>query len=437
MICRCMHIFQRYSYSYKRKRVYAKCSGEQSPPFQNKSLSYLALTMRLSTPTNSLRMKSHRWTAHMTMPRWIYHGYPWSVAALHHGDQPTINKRTSLMDMAFPPAAGGGEKIRPRDAAQVSICANVAVNPRCSVFCTILWILSRTCTWFSTARCMGTGDGGQKKGGGRGRQQPRTDVFRQKTPHGKGFIIARFCRFFDCFARIHCKFHHFVELLLEFTTIHHPIGSVLPKPALPSWALTRYLRSIDPSKCWHCPGWKMLVFDFCLQQRCGGLGVRCGYANQVGKRGQKIGILSSGCWKRVLSDLLTKPCEPWTGVNLIKGPVITRPWIVSLDPGQFWFPSGTYTNWFTGKVNTPHRFQKNHVTTLTEILWRSPYQWFSDPSIFPADFTRSLKRSLPNQGTMIIWLVNHTGGSTRALDSWSCVYSNQSRLFFDCWVLNS
>lgn len=68
--------------------------------------------------------------------------------------------------------------------------------------------------------------------------------------------------------------------------------------------------------------------------------------------------------KRVLSDLLTKPCEPWTGVNLIKGPVITRPWIVSLDPGQFWFPSGTYTNWFTGKVNTLHRFQKNHVTTL-------------------------------------------------------------------------
>lgn len=179
--------------------------------------------------------------------------------------------------------------------------------------------------------------------------------------------------------------------------------------------------------------------------------------------GSKIGIRSSGCWKRVLSDLLTKPCEPWTGVNLIKGPVITRPWIVSLDPGQFWFPSGTYTNWFTGKVNTPHRFQKNHVTTLklsfdyhfetahpnwkknkiqvplrmAEILWRSPYQWFSDPSIFPPDSTRSLKRSLPNQGTMIIWLVNHTGGSTRALDSWSCVYSNQSRLFFDCWVLNS
>lgn len=85
---------------------------------------------------------------------------------------------------------------------------------------------------------------------------------------------------------------------------------------------------------------------------------------QLAHGGQKIGILSSGCWKRVLSDLLTKPCEPWTGVNLIKGPVITRPWIVSLDPGQFWFPSGTYTNWFTGKVNTPHRFQKNHVTTL-------------------------------------------------------------------------
>ena len=114
---------------------------------------------------------------------------------------------------------------------------------------------------FSRPGVWGPGRGTKKKGGGK-RQQPRTDVFRQKTPHGKGFIIARFCRFFDFFARIHCKFHHFVELLLEFTTIHHPIGSVLPKPALPSWALTRYLRSIDPSKCWHCPGWKMLVFDF-------------------------------------------------------------------------------------------------------------------------------------------------------------------------------
>ena len=31
----------------------------------------------------------------------------------------------------------------------------------------------------------------------------------------------------------------------------------------------------------------MLVFDFFLQQRCGGLGVRRGYANQVGIRGQK------------------------------------------------------------------------------------------------------------------------------------------------------
>ena len=158
----------------------------------------------------------------------------------------------------------------------------------------------------------------------------------------------------------------------------------------------------------------------------------------------------------MLSDLLTKPCEPWTGVNLIKGPVITRPWIVSLDPGQFWFPSGTYTNWFTGKVNTPHRFQKNHVTTLKlsfdyHFETAHPNWKKQNPSLIEdgekdvvkvtlsmifrsfhlsTRSTRSLKRSLWNQGTMIIWLVNHTGGSTRALESWSCVYSNQSRLFF-------